>query len=177
MLHKARNYKELDKKLYIMYKRFMTHETYRKALEEAIHEYERLAKQRAEIDERIAHLVQTIGTLSRLCNFIPTLQLGLTDACRMVLKSAGHPLAAAEVRLQLEAAGMDFSRYSNPLASIHTVHKRLCRSGEAKFVAHAHERPAYAWQRPVRIVAARKRSDLVRLTKSIFAETGSGEGE
>jgi hypothetical protein len=127
--------------------------TYRDALEQAIREYEQLAQERARIDERLAQVVQTIGNLSRLCRLAPTVQLGLTDACRMVLKSAGHSLTAREVKAQLEAVGFEVSRYANPLASIHTVLRRLCRSGEVRFVRRVLDKPAFAWKPPARIVA------------------------
>lgn len=141
----------------------MTEENYRRALRDVIREYQRLARQRAEIDERIAQLLQTMGSLSRLCNVAPTVKLGLTDACRIVLKAAGNPLTAAEVRIQLDALGFDSSRYSNPLATIHVVLKRLCRSGEIKFAPRPHDLPAYAWSRPTRVVAISKSSDLAKL--------------
>jgi hypothetical protein len=133
---------------------------YRRALQESIREYERLSAQRAAIDTRIAQLVQAIGSLSRLCNLTPTVGLGLTDACRMVLKAAGHPLTAAEVRIQLDAMGFDTSRYSNPLASIHIVLRRLSRAGEVGFVPRSHDKPAYAWKRPARVVVLSKSSDI-----------------
>lgn len=138
----------------------MSEEKYRRALQESIREYERLSAQRAEIDTRIAQLVQAIGSLSRLCNLIPTVGLGLTEACRMVLKAAGHPLSAAEVRMQLDAMGFDSSRYSNPLASIHIVLRRLNRAGEARFVPRAHDKPAYVWKRPAGVVILSKSSDI-----------------
>ena len=141
----------------------MTDENYRRALRDVIEEYQRLARQRAEIDERIAQLLQTMGSLSRLCNLVPTVKLGLTDACRLVLKAAGQPLTVAEVRMQLEAMGFDSARYSNMLASIHVVLKRLCRSGEIKFTPRPHGRPAYAWTRPIRVVAISKSSNPARL--------------
>lgn len=139
--------------LYIMYKTvFMTQSDYRRALDAAIQEYERLSRQRAEIDQRLAQLVQTIGNLSRLCNLTPTVALGLTDACRMILKVAGHPLTVAEIRAQLEAMGFDLSKYSNPLASIHTVLKRLCQASEAKFLPRAYDKPLYSWKSPVHVL-------------------------
>lgn len=119
---------------------------YRRALDEATREYETLTKQRAELDQRIAHLAQSIGHLTRLCGLVPTVPWGLTDACRMVLKAAGHPLSAVEVRAQLEALGFDLSRYTNDLAAIHTILKRLTESGEARFVPRAWEKPGYQWQ-------------------------------
>jgi len=129
-----------------------TRDDYRRALDAAVREYETLAGRRAEIDERLAQLTQTIGSLTRLCNLTPTLSLGLTDACRLVLKAAGHPLTAMEVRAQLGAMGFDLTRYSNELASIHTVLKRLNQAGEAQFVPRVWDKPAYSWARPVRVV-------------------------
>jgi hypothetical protein len=131
----------------------MTQEDYRRALDAAIQEYEQLARQRAEVDQRLAQLVQSIGTLSRLCNVTPTVALGLTDACRMILKLAGHPLTVSEIRAQLGAMGFDLSKHSNPLASIHTVLRRLCRAGQVKFVPRAHDKPLYAWKSPVNVLA------------------------
>ena len=136
----------------------MTDEKYRSALRAAIREYESLCSQRAEMDERIAQLAQTIGNLTRLCGITPTVILGLTDACRLVLKAAEAPLTAAEVRLKLEAIGYDTAKYSNPLGSIHVVLRRLCRSGEARFAPGKSDRPAYAWQRPARIIAVSRSS-------------------
>jgi hypothetical protein len=141
----------------------MSEEDYHQALRELLREYEQLAAQKAEIDARIARVIQAIGSLSRLCNLEPTVRLGLTDACRMVLKAAGHPLTAIEVRMQLEAMGFDISRYANPLASIHIVLRRLCRAGEAKFRPRPHDKPAYTYQRPGKIVALSK-SDLPELS-------------
>lgn len=129
---------------------------YRRALEKATREYEALLAERARIDARLARLAQTIGSLMRLCNLTPTVSLGLTDACRMVLKAASHPLTAVEVRDQLEAMGFDVARYANDLASIHTVLKRLNQAGEADFVPRANDRPAWRWRKPVKVVGLSK---------------------
>ena len=126
---------------------------YRAALDAAVREYEALTKQRAGLVGRIAQLAQTIGSLTRLCGFVPTVPWGLTDACRMVLKGAGHPLTAIEVRGQLNAMGFDLSKYSNELAAIHTILKRLNESGEAHFTSRAWDRPAYAWKPTPRVIA------------------------
>ncbi len=125
---------------------------YRRALDAATREYEALARQRADLDARLAQLTQTIGSLMRLCHLTPTVGWGLTDACRMVLQAAGHPLTALEVRSQLEAMGFDLSRYTNELAAIHTILKRLEQGGEAQFVPRPHARPAYWWKAPTHSV-------------------------
>lgn len=129
---------------------------YRSALEAASREYQQLLQQRGDLDRRMAQLAQTIGSLNRLCGFVPNIGVGLTDACRMVLNAAGHPLTAIEVRQQLEAMGFDVSKYSNDLAPIHTVLKRLTESDEVRFVPRGYAKPAYAWKRKIQIV---QRSD------------------
>jgi hypothetical protein len=122
----------------------VTHEDYRKALDSACREYEALTEQRNDIDKRMAQLAQSIGSLTKLCGFEPTVPWGLTDAVRMVLKAAGHPLTPVEMRAQLEAMGIDLSKYSSDLAAIHTVVKRLIDAGEAGFVA-GWGKPRYQW--------------------------------
>src|SRR3981081_1761645 len=121
----------------------MTTDEYRLALDAAVREYEALGQQRPEIDKRLAQLAQTIGTLNRLCGFVPTVFWGLTDACRVVLRNAGHPMPTIEVRDRLEAIGLDLSKYSSSLAAIHTVLKRLSEAKEFRFVELASGKFAY----------------------------------
>jgi hypothetical protein len=45
----------------------------------------------------------------------------------------------------MEAKGFDFSRYSNPLASIHVVLQRLVKSGQVKSVPRKAGKKAYQW--------------------------------
>jgi hypothetical protein len=129
----------------------MSHEDYRRALEAAVREYEALGEQRQQIDRRLAELAQTLSTLSRLCGIVPTVSVGLTDACRLVLRGAGLPMTPTEVRERLKSFGFDLARYTNDLAAVHTTLKRLNDAGELRFIA----RPgtgdkAYVWDRPAR---------------------------
>jgi hypothetical protein len=147
----------------------VTADDYKRALDAACREYEALTKQRAELDTRIAQLTQSIGNLTRLCGYVPTVPLGLTDACRMVLKAAGHPLTAIEVRAQLEAMGFDLSKYSSELAAIHTILKRLTDAGEVAFVPRGWDKPGYRWEEsiahplgPGRATATNKRARVRR---------------
>jgi hypothetical protein len=131
----------------------VTSDDYRRALATAIREYEALGQQRQEIDKRIAEVAQTIGTLSRLCGLVPTVPLGLTDACRLVVRGAGVPVTPAEVRQRLQSIGFDLSKYVNDLAAIHTILKRLNESGELRFVPRTYTplgdkdqaKQAYIW--------------------------------
>jgi len=125
----------------------MTTEDYRRALDAAVREYEALGAQRREIDQRLTELAQTIGTLSRLCGLTPTVPWGLTDACRIVLRS-GLPMTATDVRDRLQSIGFDLSKYSSELAAIHTVLKRLNESGELRLLAGGPKRGGYLWNMP-----------------------------
>jgi hypothetical protein len=141
----------------------MTTDEYRLALDAATREYEQLGQKRREIDQRLAQLAQTIGTLNRLCGFVSTVFWGLTDACRVVLKGADHPMTPMEVRDRLEAIGFDLSKYSSSLAAIHTVLKRLQEAGELSFVELASGKFAYEWLRaPTRALAIDEK-ELARL--------------
>ena len=132
----------------------MTTDDYRRALETAIREYEALGQQRQDIDKRIAEVAQTIGTLSRLCGLTPTVPLGLTDACRLVVRGAGVPVTPADVRQRLQAIGFDLSKYANDLAAIHTILKRLNESGELRFIPRGNDagKHAYIWNHGPRAV-------------------------
>jgi hypothetical protein len=125
----------------------VTTEDYRRALATAIREYEALGQQRQDIDKRLAEVAQTIGTLSRLCGLIPTVPLGLTDACRLVVRGAGVPVTPTDVRQRLQSIGFDLTKYANDLAAIHTILKRLNESGELRLIPRGHEpgKQAYIW--------------------------------
>lgn len=131
----------------MMYKTvLMAPEDYRQALDAAIREYEGLGAQRREIDDRLGQLAQTIGTLNRLCGFVSTVQWGLTDACRVVMKNSGRAMTPMEVRDRLESIGFDLTKYTNSLAAVHTVLKRLNESREVLFVKRAGGKFACEWR-------------------------------
>jgi len=121
---------------------------YRRALDAACREWETLSRQRVGIEARLAQLVETIGTLTQLCGLTPTVPWGLTDACRAILQNAGKPMTPIDVRNRLAAVGFDLSRYSNDLAAIHTVLKRLNQAGELRFIPRSPGKHAYQWSRP-----------------------------
>jgi hypothetical protein len=130
----------------------VTNPDYRVALAAAISEYESLGEQRRTIDERLSQLAQTIGTLSKLLGLTPTSPLGLTDACRLIYRNSGVPLSPTEVRERLRAIGVDLSVYSNEMAAIHTVIKRLNENGEVRFLP-APGKHLYKWVVPPKAVA------------------------
>jgi hypothetical protein len=105
--------------------------------------------------------MQTIGTLRAISGLVPTVPLGLTDACRLVVRGAGVPVTPADVRQRLQSIGVDLSKYANDLAAIHTILKRLNESGELRFVPKAFTaaggldiaKHAYLWNHGRHVVA------------------------
>ena len=89
---------------------------------------------RGEIDRRLSELAQTIGTLSKLLGYTPTVPLGLTDAIRLVTRGAGLPMTPVDVRDRLQGMGFDMAKYTNDLAAVHTILKRLNDAGELRLV-------------------------------------------
>ena len=130
----------------------MTSEDYRSALATAIEEYEALGEQRREIDARLSQLAQTIGTLSRLLGLTPTAPMSITDAVRLAMRS-GVPMTPLDVRERLLGIGVDLSAYSNDLAVIHTVLKRLNAAGELRIIPKPSGKNAYLWAKPARVIA------------------------
>jgi hypothetical protein len=143
---------------------------YRSALAAAIDEYESLGAERRRLDDRLAQLAQTIGTLSRLLGLEPTVPLGLTDACRLVLRG-GLPMTPVDVRDRLQSIGVDLSVYTNELAAIHTILKRLNEAGEIRIVPQSSGKPAYLWQRPAR--AANLSPAVAEFVRTRDHESGS----
>jgi len=148
----------------------VTNQDYRRALDAATKEYEALGRQRREIDDRLAQLAQTMGTLTKLLGLTPTVPMGLTDACRLALRGAGLPLTPLEVRDRLLAIGVDLSIYSNELAAIHTILKRLNDAGEIRAVTKGAgqsgaRKYAYIWNYGITSVAITKeRAESLRQT-------------
>jgi hypothetical protein len=77
----------------------------------------------------------------------------LADACRRVVHESNKPLTPVDVRNAIVALGYNVTRHKNPLASIHSVLKRLETSGELKQATvsatssdgSVTEKPAYRW--------------------------------
>lgn len=121
---------------------------YKSSFENAKAELERVQKHKLALgqeleqcDKQIAALIQTMRAMAPLVGEeAPELPVsdaemisgGMTDCVRAILKKAAEPLTASEIRESLEAIGFDMNSYSNPLATIHTVLRRLAESGEVE---------------------------------------------
>lgn len=145
---------------------------YKEALSVAQSELIELNRQREELDQRIARLRETVFSLSQLVRETSDLEelsdedsahitsdIGFTDSIREVLKAGGTWMTPIHVRDGLLRTGYPLDTYTNPLASIHTVLKRLVNRGEIE-VFNADEATFYRW-----IVTAQERLDRLRKYK------------
>jgi hypothetical protein len=79
----------------------VNNDEYVKAFEAATREMETLMQQRADLEQRILHLRQTLVSLSHLCGFTPTVSWGMTDGVRFILRRAKRPMTPIDVRDEL----------------------------------------------------------------------------
>jgi hypothetical protein len=109
-------------------------------------ELERLRRQRAQLDTRIAkleHVESALRTVAEPQENTPDLS-GITDVVRNVLQSASAPITPMEVRDKMLAMGFDKGPYSQFLASVHVILKRLWKNGEA-FEFTFQDKKTYWW--------------------------------
>ena len=136
--------------------------------------------EREKLEKRILQLQKTIESLSELVGESPLIKklasanpfkgqydsLKLTEAIRRVLQSADHYWTPINVREALQAQQYDLSGYTNALASIHAVLKRIYESGQALRMAGADGKAMYRWKPTSQVVA-----DAVVSVAKTMAET------
>jgi len=104
-----------------------------------------LCKKREFIDMQLAQVNMALSSLVRFIvdekernevdneiNAARRKPAGLTEAISESLRRTHHSLSANEVRYWLAREGFDLSEYSQPLATISTVLRRLAKSRRAK---------------------------------------------
>jgi hypothetical protein len=102
-------------------------------LESAQDELVETIRQRERFDYKIRILQEDIAHLAPLAGVKvedPIVTLGLTDAIRYVFGKEKRPIGPTEVKDALIHNGYDVSEYSNVMASIHTIIKRLLKKNE-----------------------------------------------
>jgi hypothetical protein len=137
----------------------MTPRNYRSMLYEAKQDLARHLVKRQQLDQKIARLQAVVTELQNLCaeqdrkNFQKgidrvikaDLKVGITESARVILQENFFPMTANEVKKKIEARKLNLARYSNPLAVIHTILKRLVLGGEVRVVPQAKGKKAYQW--------------------------------
>src|SRR5271165_4630297 len=135
---------------------------YRNQINDCMAEIAQLVQEKQSLDRRIGKLQQIVianadmlsdaekeSVLLALDDALPP--TGFTQAIRFELRRAGQRgLTPKEMRAALINRGIDLHSQSNPLASIHTVLKRLVAAGEAGLQTRAaHEGKqdsVYCWR-------------------------------
>lgn len=115
----------------------MSDTDYKKALQRARTELEKLFGERSEIDRRITLLKRSIESLSelsgenKLINEISDFfeAKGLTHAIRRSLSKSSAALSPPEIRDLIKKSDSNWNP-ANPLTSIHNTLKRLEKQGE-----------------------------------------------
>jgi hypothetical protein len=126
----------------------MNKREYRKALESARSEFDKLLGERLSLEKRILSLRQTIAGLVALCEGEGKLgdleegipfprSIKLTSAIRQVLAEGDTPISPPELRNTLIRRGLDMSNYANQLSVVHNTLIRLQRQGQAVQVSGA----------------------------------------
>ena len=137
----------------------MATKNYHRALFDAEQDLARCLVQRQKIDHKMARLQAVVSHLQNLCADLDRkhfekrvervvkagLTVGVTDLARAILKETFFAMTAGDLKKSMEARKLDLSRYSNPLAVIHTVLKRLVQSGEVRVVPQKAGRKSYQW--------------------------------
>ena len=130
--------------------------SYRRDLHTKKQELARLLRQRQDIDHKIAQLQPLISHLEGLCRELGDraakqaaidveLTTGLTELARATLEEVALPLKASDLKARMEGKGFDFSKYTSPLAILHTVLNRLVKSGQVKVVPQKGGKKSYQW--------------------------------
>jgi hypothetical protein len=91
-------------------------------------EREQLAQRYAWIDKRLNDLKNYLQALEPLIQDDPgivAVEAGLTKICREFLAKNGRWITAGEMRGLLYGAGIDLKPYTNPMAVLHSVLKRV----------------------------------------------------
>jgi hypothetical protein len=126
----------------------VTLSSYAKAFDHAMAELRQLLDKRAQINERLSELRETVRvlaqsldqdskrreqlmtTLDELSLLAPRLTDAVKDALYSAFDSKGHrKLPAIQVKELMEVRRFDFSNFPNPLASVHSTLRRLADQG------------------------------------------------
>lgn len=134
----------------------MAKREYQRALTSARRELERLLQQRLRIEQRMTELQPIIRNLENLCQDLDQrraaeqaaskeLLQGLTQEVSKTLKSNYSPMSPRQIMDDMVRRGFDFKTYSSPLASVHTVLRRLVKAGKAEIVPQPKGKKRYKW--------------------------------
>jgi hypothetical protein len=103
---------------------------FKQTLETARRTRDELIKKRTEIDRELMQQSRVIAAVSEILGETADSDIGITEATLVVIRGADEPMAPTQVRDELRRIGYDIDSFSNPMASLHQVLKRLEEKGE-----------------------------------------------
>lgn len=102
------------------------------ALEFAERSRDQLVDEREEKEREITKHNKLIAALSEMLGKTSSVDIGITEATLLAIRVADTPLTPTEIRDELRLTGFRIDEFSNPMASLHQVIKRLEDKGEIK---------------------------------------------
>jgi len=141
-------------------------DAYSAALDACLSELEKLVRERAALakhisqkDQAIRTQIETAMSLSKqipendgrhlrllaLAGEVPATEQQLTEAVLDALYRSESALTPKEVKKALESSRFDFSRFTNPLASIHSTLRRLSNRPEISARTGMNGKAAFSW--------------------------------
>lgn len=131
------------------------YEPYRNQIRIALRELVAKGEQKKEIDRDMANLSQLIRANANMLpdeerkTFIAqadeTEPAGFTGTIRRLLRDRREGFTPLELRGAMAESGIDLSAQSNPMASIHSVLKRLEASGDVESKPGPDNQTVYKW--------------------------------
>jgi hypothetical protein len=166
----------------------MDNHSYKRALEDAQENLERLLRERDEIEAKISKLENAIDSLSILCERTPAqlpypqepeaYAVNLRDAMRLVFNMARpNTLTPTEVRDRLKENGFHLDRYKYELPPIHNTIARLEAAGEIELVLRADGEKAYRYVSVVARAIRRAKQERLKPLAHNFRPTGTTRRE
>jgi hypothetical protein len=123
----------------------MSDADYAVLLDKAKRERAEAGVERIELNKRIEQLdaiIMALRTLVERPKIDPA--RGITEGIKSALRgSAPSGLYPLTIRAQLEKAGFDFSKQTNPMASVHAILKRLEKKGQVKGITPSDGKGTY----------------------------------
>ncbi|MBZ5521764.1 MAG: hypothetical protein LAP21_05945 [Acidobacteriia bacterium] len=104
--------------------------SFRKSLAAAIQRRDELTFKRQQIEKEEMQQHKLIAAISEVLGEGRVDNIGLTEATELVVGVSDNPLTAMEIRDELRGMGYGIDHFSNPLASLHQVLKRLQAKGK-----------------------------------------------
>ena len=100
-------------------------EQFTKALHSARRRRDEIVQERETLDEELVQQSRAIAALAELLGESSDTDIGLTGATQLVIGTSKKPLTPPEIRDELKKIGYHIDHFSNPMASLHQVLKRL----------------------------------------------------